>query len=334
MLDMPRRSDGLPLALSSDLHSAGYSRREIVTSLRLGDIERLSRGAFSTPVLGENEHQIVFNRYRRRVLARALGLSDKAVSHVSGAAVYKLPLDEALLADVHVTRAGRGGSRRSDGLVVHAAKLEDDEVLELEGCRVTSPARTLVDVARTVPCRQAVAIADAALQRELVSPAELVTALRSARYRRGVPAAKRAMRLVDGRSESVGESYLRVILHDVGVGVELQINVYAAEGTFLARCDAGLPEIGLLIEFDGLVKYQRMLRPGDSAADVVFREKQREDALREAGFVIIRVVWSDLFEPELLRTRVLQGIRLARRNAAAGNLTGRCVVTPACSLPM
>jgi hypothetical protein len=52
----------------------------------------------------------------------------------------------------------------------------------------------------------------------------------------------------------------------------------------------------LLGEFDGKVKYGRLLKPGEHASDVVFREKQREDALRRVtGFSMIRITWADLY---------------------------------------
>ena len=59
-------------------------------------------------------------------------------------------------------------------------------------------------------------------------------------------------------------------------------------------------------EFDGKVKYGRLLKVGETAGDVVYREKLREDALRDLGWQMVRWTWSDLCE----RTR------RARRPAA------------------
>lgn len=52
---------------------------------------------------------------------------------------------------------------------------------------------------------------------------------------------------------------------------------------------------GLLVgEFDGRVKYQKHLRPGESVSDAVIREKAREDALRRRNIMVVRWTWTDL----------------------------------------
>jgi hypothetical protein len=64
------------------------------------------------------------------------------------------------------------------GLPEAVARLEPGQlpahhVEELNGLRVTSPARTVVDCLRELPLPDAVAIADAALRRGLIEVAEL-----------------------------------------------------------------------------------------------------------------------------------------------------------------
>ena len=54
----------------------------------------------------------------------------------------------------------------------------------------------------------------------------------------------------------------------------------------------------MVVEFDGAVKYQT----GDGS--VLFREKQREDRLRELGFEVVRVIWSELDRPAEVIGRV------------------------------
>lgn len=44
----------------------------------------------------------------------------------------------------------------------------------------------------------------------------------------------------------------------------------------------------LVGEFDGLQKYGRLLRPGETTRDALIREKRREDALRAQGIMVIR----------------------------------------------
>ncbi|MDT7681251.1 MAG: hypothetical protein QOG57_1561, partial [Pseudonocardiales bacterium] len=47
-------------------------------------------------------------------------------------------------------------------------------------------------------------------------------------------------------------------------------------------------------EFDGRIKYGRLLRPGQAPGDAVFEEKRREDALRDHGLRVVRWCWDDL----------------------------------------
>ena len=85
----------------------------------------------------------------------------------------------------------------------------------------------------------------------------------------------------------------------------VQYEVRSADGALLGTTDWGWPEHGLLGEFDGRVKYGRLLRPGQDAGDVVFAEKRREDLLREAsGHRMVRLIWSDLGRPRLTADRV------------------------------
>jgi hypothetical protein len=54
------------------------------------------------------------------------------------------------------------------------------------------------------------------------------------------------------------------------------------------------PRFRHLGEFDGKVNYQALLRPGQTPADAVFREKQREDAMRAQGYGMTRFTWADI----------------------------------------
>jgi hypothetical protein len=59
----------------------------------------------------------------------------------------------------------------------------------------------------------------------------------------------------------------------------------------------------LLGEFDGRIKYGRLLRPGQDPGDAVFEEKLREDALRDEGWGMVRWVWAELARPAALVQR-------------------------------
>jgi len=109
------------------------------------------------------------------------------------------------------------------------------------------------------------------------------------------------LRLADGRSESVGETRARYLVWSQGLPPpEVNYPIFDESGREVARVDLAWPAYGLFLEFDGKVKYERLLREGDSASDVVFREKQREDMIcRLTGWRCIRIVWADLYKHEV-----------------------------------
>jgi hypothetical protein len=185
-------------------------------------------------------------------------------------------------------------------------RLEPDEVVCLDGVMVTSVARTVVDLARAAPFESAVVTGDAAVALGLTSSAELVEMVRRSSHRPGAARARRVIAFLDGRSESVGESRSRVALARAGLPAPLlQWEVRAADRGLVARVDFGWPEHKLVGEFDGRVKYGRLLKPDQHPGDVVFAEKLREDELRAGGLTVIRWTWRDLdaFEQVAARMR-------------------------------
>jgi hypothetical protein len=93
---------------------------------------------------------------------------------------------------------------------------------------------------------------------------------------------------------------------------DLQFSVIDHTGRLIGTTDFAWEEHKLLGEFDGKVKYGRLLRSGEEPEDAVFREKRREDLLRETtGWGMIRLVWSDLYSPLATAARVRRMMRLA-----------------------
>jgi hypothetical protein len=113
--------------------------------------------------------------------------------------------------------------------------------------------------------------------------------------RPGSSRARMALRLVDGRSQSPGESFSRVIFvrHRVPAP-ELQYEVVSASGRTIGFADFGWEEDRHLGEFDGKIKYGQLLKPGQSASDVIVKEKLREDEMRAELFGMTRWTFDDL----------------------------------------
>ncbi|WP_324192570.1 hypothetical protein [Nocardia transvalensis] len=239
---------------------------------------------------------------RHRVLLSAAlpDLSSGAVlSHHSAAVMYGAPVWSALLDRICVTRNRRNGGRIKPNLKVHCAPIET--VADIEGVLLTTPARTIVDLARSAPFEAAVVVGDALAREYGVTATDLAIELDAAKRRTGIAWARRVVAFLEPHSESVGESRSRVMLQRLGLPMPAsQGEVYTGEGQFLGRVDFYFGDTGVVGEFDGRIKYERLLRPGEEAGDAVFAEKRREDALRANGFQVVRWTWDELPTGEVL----------------------------------
>ncbi len=240
--------------------------------------------------------------------------------------MHGLPLFSVPTGRVHLIRPGRGGSHLRLGRQVHAAELPDSDIVELDGMLVTSCARTLFDLGRTLSFESAVVAIDFALHHELVSPGQLIAHIGRVGSGPGIGATRRALRFADGRSESVGESRTRVFFRTFSLPIPVpQLEIFDEVGTLLGRADLGITEYGTLIEFDGLAKYDELLAPGQTARDALVKEKVREDGFRECGWIVVRLTHRDLADARAQRgtaDRMLRAMRLGRMVAQRGQLAG------------
>ncbi|GAA3572772.1 hypothetical protein GCM10022197_31900 [Microlunatus spumicola] len=296
--------------LRSALVARGDSDAQLARRRSAGDLVRLRRGAYVRPV----EEPVGREEAHRLLLRATMPLLGPGwtLSHGSAAVQQGLPVWPEAVSHVHVTRPRVGGGRRRTEVHRHGCRLDPGEVVEVAGWPTTDLARTVVDLARSLPFEQGVAAADRALALG-ATLLELEEALDRTAGLRGSERARRVVAFADGRSESVGESVSRVLLSDLGLMPEdLQHRVL--NGARLAgRVDFAWPELRTIGEFDGRVKYGRLLGKDDDGGDAVFREKQREDLLRELGWQVVRWVWADLAHPEVIAER----LRRAFARAAA-----------------
>ncbi|MCH6472222.1 type IV toxin-antitoxin system AbiEi family antitoxin domain-containing protein [Sinomonas terrae] len=120
-------------------------------------------------------------------------------------------------------------------------------------------------------------------------------------------AARRRMvavvRFADEQAESVGESYSRALMAELGFEIpQLQVWIHR-DGRRIARVDFYWPKLRLVGEFDGLMKYTRAKDlSGRTPVEVLTAEKRREDEIRAVGKRVVRWGWDDLLHPERFAT--------------------------------
>lgn len=285
----------------------GIGEQGIRSRIRSRELVRVRRGVYR-----DAEDPGVDGRHRQLVRATTPLLGPHSVlSHASAALLHGLPVEAGLLDRVWVIRSASHGG--TSGVVAASdAHLTAEEVVECDGLRLTSVARTVVDLARTRPFDWGVAAADAALSAGLTKEALLMAALRATGFP-GIVRGRAVVGFADARSESPGESRSRALMSLQGIPApELQQDVHL-DGRFVGRSDfmwRGLNTIG---EFDGAVKYGDLLAGGRTAADVVMAEKAREERFRQAGWWVVRWGWADLATPDAFGRKLRRAFELAPR---------------------
>jgi hypothetical protein len=147
-------------------------------------------------------------------------------------------------------------------------------------------------------------IVDDLLHRRLTTIEDIAFLLERVRRRRSAGRAPRVIAFADGASESPAESRSRVVLARLGLPKPvLQSVILSARDEFVARLDFEIAEFGTVGECDGVSKYVRYLRAGESIAQAVIREKRREDAIRDTGRQMVRWIPAELSRPRILLER-------------------------------
>lgn len=195
-----------------------------------------------------------------------------------------------------------------------AAALPAHHLVRSRGVLLTSPARTVVDLAREVTFREAVVAADSALHYGSTYRSGLRGVLLDCRGWPGVERAGRVVDFADKRAESVLESVARVVFHEAGLlPPRLQVLIGDSRSP-LAEADFYWPEHRTIGLADGRIKYaaatSRLAR-----ADDPYAEKRVRERLEDLGFQVVPFGWDDAWlRPQHLVDRFCRAFaRNARR---------------------
>ena len=289
----------------AEAQHAGYDKRSIAAVVRAGLWLRVRRGYYVPAADWARLDEVGRHRVRSRMVLRSLG-SAVALSHVSAAVAHGLTTWGLALDRVHVTRLD-GASGRLEGDVVHHEGVcaPADVVLTDDGA-CTSPVRAALEAASQGRGGASLTVLDSLLHHGLATPDELMDQFVAMQHWPHVRHLHVPVRMADGAADGAGESRGRWLFWAEGLPAPvLQFAVHDAAGAVVGTSDWAWPDEGLLGEFDGRVKYGRLLRPGQAPGDAVFAEKRREDRLRElTGFAMVRLVWEDLARPRATADRI------------------------------
>jgi len=290
------------LITSDQLLARGMSSQSISRAVGSGDLIRLRPGFYvegRARDLGRRE------RHFLSILAADAALDAPVFSHSSAALIHGLPDWGLPLRRVAVCEDGPTPRSRTTSLTTfRTAPGLSDEVMTVNGLRVTTPARTVTDIAISTPRDAAVAVADAALHGQIVTGDALDKSLRASAGRRGIRRARHALSFVDGRSESVAESLSRLTFRDFGLPEpEPQVEIYTPGGVRVARVDFLWRDYGVIGECDGFGKYLDGSSPGETRHRLGM-EKDRDAELMALGYRVLHWRWRDVLEPHVLAARI------------------------------
>jgi hypothetical protein len=298
----------------ADLLSSGVTSVAIDGAIRHGTLIRLGQGVYGrAPVIRQVRREPEGDYLLRVAVALAMAGPDTVASHQSAARLLGIAVTAKPTTDVTVTGPPDLGRHNRPGTHRFNATMPAGHVTAIRGLPITTAARTVIDLARTLDFRTAVAAADGALHRRLTSKAELRSVLAELPRRRGLANAKDVVQFADERAESPLESIARVVIRDCGLPApELQVWLGGIEEP-VARVDFYWRRYRTAAEVDGAAKYGQ--DPGRAA-----HQLRRDALLRAEGFEVVHLTWQDVNSaPEDVGTL----IRLAfRRQVASGAVPG------------
>jgi very-short-patch-repair endonuclease len=212
--------------------------------------------------------------------AALLACGPKAViSHLTAAGLWRL-IEHAIGIDVTVPGAG---SRERDGIRFHRASLTADDIVTRDGLRVTTPARTLLDLASSMPERTLDRLVEEAQVQRLVTRDELLHAVANGAGRPGV---RKLAAIVGSPGEpaftrSEAERLLLELVRAAGLpSPHTNTRVAGYE------VDAHWPLHKLVVEVDGWT-YHRSRQAFE-------RDRARDARLLLAGYRVLRITWRQL----------------------------------------
>lgn len=233
---------------SAQLERLGLGRHALTRRLKANRLFRVHRGVYAVGHPGLSRE----GAWIAAVFACGMGA---VLSHGSAAALWNLLEPPGL---IHVTVPGHAARRRRPGLRIHrSVTLDSEQVTRRRGIPVTTPARTLLDLRRTIPT------------------ARYAKALREAEYLRLSIGPRLSS---DGTRSELEARFLAICRRHrlPQPEVNLRIGPYTV--------DFAWPERGLIVEVDGYRAH------GTRSAFEADRERDTDLKLR--GYDVVRFTWS------------------------------------------
>jgi len=296
------RESAIAPAIARKLHArdveawiAALAARQHGVVARRQLMERLSRHAVETRVTGRRlirvragvygVGHVALSRNGYRMAAVLSAGDGAALSHREAAALWGIR--NTARARIEVTAPGH--SRGDTSVQVHRGRLPADEVTSHDGISVTTPSRTLFDLATVLNRTRLERAVHEAEVRRLLSPTSLPALLERHPGRRGAKTLRAILDDLADRGVEVTRSefedrFLEILdgaglpRPDVNAEIPTALRAYEVDATWTAR--------RLAVELDGGAVH-RTRRAFEE-------DRVRDRALAVAGWTVVRITWREL----------------------------------------
>jgi very-short-patch-repair endonuclease len=218
------------------------------------------------------------------------------LSHLASGCIWDFSQDDPKAIDVTVTAGGR---RSRKGIRIHHSPLTAADVTVRRRLPLTTPERTLVDLAHRMPQAFMERAVEDARRRRLITRKSLSAALERAGRRPGAAALRALVRREGGPAFTRSEAEVRLVALIRRAGLpppEHNVQMAGHEVDLLWREEA------LVVEIDGYAYHS-----GRAAFE---RDRARDADLMAAGLRVLRITWRQLTdEPERVVALVASGLR-------------------------
>ena len=294
LVDLARQQHGVVTA--RQLAGLGLGRHWIAHRTATGWLRRLHRGVY---LVGPVEPPLALT------IAATLASGPGALlSHYPAAVLWSQLMGPAPR-PAHVTVVGRNARSRAGVTVHRAAYLHPEDATCHQGIPVTSPARTLLDLATQATRRELARAIEEAQVLNLITEHSLNEQFARYPNHRGIAAVRRATPSAPRLTRSEAERRLLELVRAAGLPEpETNVRVAGHEVDFYWRDHA------LVVEVDGYAFH---------ASRAAFeRDRRRDAALRAHGIDSMRVSWTQIVDEPLALVALLAR---ATGSAAAARAT-------------
>jgi hypothetical protein len=282
----------VPVAVRGNRSPSATLQHRVDTSqpFRTRDEDAPSRGTLAGPRFrplfrGTHVASPVDDDLVARARAAGLLVDDAVVGGYAAAAIHgadcaprHVPVDLVV---------GRRRIRSRTGLLVRQDELREDEVVRVDGLKVTTPLRTAFDLVRRLGFVEGVVALDSLARIGEFEPEDLLDHLGGRTRPRGFRRLAPAVAAADSRADSPPETLLR--LHLVADGLprpELQYPVPVAGVAWIPHVDMAWPEQKVAVEYQG--------DQHRTDLEQWCRDQERWALLAAAGWLVIPATWADV----------------------------------------